>query len=146
MFGVEKRFRFLEHMSDAYVEAYGETLEEAFENAALALFEVMVDTSSVEPKDPDEVVEEAEDEQALLYCWLEAWLVNFEVKNRVYSRFRVEEISKSNGVYRIRGVGWGEEFVPEKHRPKVGVKAVTYHMMEILREGNRYVLRFLLDL
>jgi SHS2 domain-containing protein len=31
-------FRFLEHISDVYVEAVGATLEEAFSQAACALF------------------------------------------------------------------------------------------------------------
>ena len=40
---MKKRFRFLEHTADAYVEAYGSSLEEAFENAALASTEVMTE-------------------------------------------------------------------------------------------------------
>ena len=45
----KKRFEFLEHTGDAYIAAYGKTLEEAFENAALATFEVMTDVEKVEP-------------------------------------------------------------------------------------------------
>ncbi len=40
----EKGFEFLEHMADAYVAAYGKNLAEAFENAALAMFNVMTET------------------------------------------------------------------------------------------------------
>ncbi|HID60274.1 MAG TPA: archease, partial [Hadesarchaea archaeon] len=42
-----KRFEWVEHPSDIGFRAYGKDLAEAFENAALALFEVMVDTSKV---------------------------------------------------------------------------------------------------
>ncbi|MCK4320170.1 archease, partial [Candidatus Bathyarchaeota archaeon] len=31
---MRRRFEFLEHTADAYVAAYGRTIEEAFENAA----------------------------------------------------------------------------------------------------------------
>jgi len=44
-------FRFLEHTADVYVAAYGETLAEAFENAALAMFETMTDTENVKPQE-----------------------------------------------------------------------------------------------
>ncbi|RLE68385.1 MAG: archease, partial [Thermoprotei archaeon] len=43
-------FKFLEHMSDAYIMAWGKTLEEAFEYAALGMFETMTDTSKVKHK------------------------------------------------------------------------------------------------
>ncbi|MGI0036609.1 MAG: archease, partial [Nitrososphaera sp.] len=34
-------YRFLDHMTDALIEAYGSTLEEAFENAGKALSDTM---------------------------------------------------------------------------------------------------------
>ena len=81
------KFEYLEHTADVYVAAHGKTLEEAFENAALAMFEVMTDTDKVSAVVEDNFVVEAEDEFALLYSWLEALLVNFETKNMFYSQF-----------------------------------------------------------
>lgn len=140
------RFRFLPHTTDAFVEAYGLTLEEAFENAALAMFEVMTDTSKVKPLIEETVKAEGFDEQALLYDWLERLLIMFEVNMRLYSKFKVEEIASINGGFRLRAKVWGEDFNPSRHEQKVGVKAVTYHMMEIRRRRDRWVLRFLLDI
>ncbi|HIE14021.1 TPA: archease, partial [Candidatus Bathyarchaeota archaeon] len=40
---MERKFELLEHRADAYIASYGRTLQEAFENAGLALFEVMTD-------------------------------------------------------------------------------------------------------
>jgi SHS2 domain-containing protein len=56
------KFKFLEHTADAYIAAHGTTLEEAFENAALAMFEVMTDTEKVSSDIEDSVEVEAEDE------------------------------------------------------------------------------------
>jgi SHS2 domain-containing protein len=78
------KFEFLEHTADVYIAAHGKTLEEAFENAALAMFEVMTDTETVSPDLEDSVEVEAEDEYALLYSWLEALLVKFETQNMLY--------------------------------------------------------------
>lgn len=61
-----ERFEFLEHTADAYVAAYGENLGEAFESAALAMFEVMTEVKMVRPLVEDHVEVRATDESALL--------------------------------------------------------------------------------
>lgn len=140
------KFEFLEHTADVYVAAHGKTLEEAFENAALAMFEVMTDTDKVSVTIEDNFVVEAEDEFALLYSWLEALLVNFETKNMLYSRFAIAGIEETDEGFRIKAAAWGQKFNAEKHPQKVGVKAVTYHRMEILKEFNKVTLEFILDI
>ena len=144
--GKTRKFEFLEHTADVYIAAHGKTLEEAFENAALAMFEVMTDTQKVNPDDEDSVEVEAEDEFALLYSWLEALLVKFETKNMLYSQFQIAGIEKTKEGFRIKAAAWGEKFNAEKHAQKVGVKAITYHRMEILKEFNKVTLEFILDI
>lgn len=140
------KFEFLEHTADVYVAAHGKTLEEAFENAALAMFEVMTDTDKVSANVENKFEVMAEDEFALLYSWLEALLVSFETKNMVYSLFQIADIEETEEGFRIKGSAWGEKFNAEKHTQKVGVKAITYHRMEILKEFNKVTLEFILDI
>lgn len=142
----EKKFEFLEHTADAYVVAYGKDLVEAFENAALATFDVMTEVEKVEPKEEDSVEVEAEDEYALLYSWLEALIVKFEITERLYSKFQVENIDATSEGFRLRAKIWGEKFSPERHPQKVGVKAVTYHRMEILKKPANVTVKFILDI
>ncbi len=141
-----KRFEFLEHTADAYIAAYGRSLAEAFENAALAMFETMTDTSKVEPKIEDEIEVEGFDEQSLLYNWLESLIVKFEMTGNLYSKFKITDIEKTEGGFRLKAKVWGEQFNPEKHPQKVGIKAVTYHRMEIKKEPEKVTVKFLLDL
>jgi SHS2 domain-containing protein len=140
------KFEFLEHTADVYIAAHGKTLEEAFENAALAMFEVMTDTEKVSADVEDSVEVEAEDEYALLYSWLEALLVNFETKNMLYSKFKISSIDETAEGFRIKAAVRGEKFNADKHAQKVGVKAVTYHRMEILKELDKVTLEFILDI
>jgi len=142
----DKKFEFLEHVADVYIASYGSTLEEAFENAALALFEVMTDTATVEAKVEDVVEAQGLDEKELLYDWLEKLLVKFEETGNLYSRFKVEGIEKVDGGYKLRAKIWGEPFNPEKHPQRTGVKAVTYHLMEIHKEPGNVIVKFLLDI
>ena len=142
-----KKFTFLEHMADAYIEAYGDTLEELFENAAIAMFEVMTDTSKVSPVEVRSVETEGFDLESLLYKWLEEWLIIRDSENMVFSKFKVKKIAKvREDKYIIEGLGWGERFNPEVHEIRTEVKAVTYHMMEIKQKNGKWVARFLLDI
>jgi SHS2 domain-containing protein len=141
-----KRFRFLEHTADAYVEAYGASLEEAFENAGAAFTEVMTSLESVKPTDEQSFVVEGRDLQALLYNWLEELLLEFELKQMIYSRFEVSNIEETVDGFKLRARAWGETYNPDRHISKVGIKAATYHRMEINKTPEHVTLRFILDI
>ncbi len=143
----KKPFEFLEHTADLYIAAYGENLEEAFENAAYAMFDGMTDLEKVQAKLEESVTVEGYDEQALLYNWLEALLVKFDITGSLYSRFEIAKIEHTSSGFRLKAKIWGEPFNPEKHLSKVGVKAVTYHQMEISRDAwGGVAVRFILDI
>jgi len=143
---MKKRFEFLEHTADAYIAAYGKSLEEAFENAAYATFEVMTDLAKVEPEVEDSVEVEAHDEYALLYNWLEELLVRFEITGNLYSQFKISSIEETPGGLKLKAKIWGELFDPERHPQKVGIKAVTYHQMEIVKKPRAVAVKFILDI
>jgi len=143
---MKRGFEFLEHTADVYVAAYGKDLAEAFENAALAMFEVMTDVKNVDPRIEENVEVEAYDKQALLYGWLEDLLVRFELSGMLYSRFKVLEIEGKKNSLRLKAKIWGEPFDENKHIQKVGVKAITYHRMEIIEKPGKVTLKFILDI
>ncbi len=140
------KFEYLEHTADVYIAAHGATMEEAFANAALAMFEVVTDTEKISPIHKDFVEVEAEDEYALLYSWLEALLVKFEVDGMLYSKFEVAPIKETRDGFRLKATVWGEKYNPEKHPQKTAVKAATYHQMEIIKEAEKVTLMFILDI
>jgi len=139
-------FEYLEHTADVYIAAYGKTLEEAFQNAAKAMFNVMTDIKAISPQMEDQLEVEANDEEALLYDWLEDLLIKFETMGNLYSRFRIPKIEKTSQGLKLKAKIWGEPFNPEKHTQKVGIKAVTYHRMEILKEPEKITVKFILDI
>jgi len=141
-----RNYEFLEHTADAYVAAYGKDLAEAFENAAVAMFDVMTEVEKVKAEVEDHVEVEADDEYALLYSWLEDLLVKSDINRMLYSKFKISSIEKTPDRFGLKARIWGEKFNPEKHPQKVGVKAVTYHRMEILKEPNKVTLKFILDI
>ena len=140
------RFEFLEHTADVYVRAHGRNMEEAYENAALSMFETMTDTTKIAPAKEETIEVEAEDQYALLYSWLEALLVKFEIENMLYSKFQITSWKETADTFKIKAKIWGEKYDPKKHPQKVGVKAITYHLMVIIREPDRVILEFILDI
>jgi SHS2 domain-containing protein len=142
----KKRFEFLEHTADVYIAAYGKDLAEAFENAALAMFDVMTDVKNVSPKVRASIKVKAEDECALLYSWLEDLLIRFDTNGMFYSRFKISDLSENSNGCSLNAEIWGEMYDPKKHKQKVGVKAVTYHRMEITKDPEKVTLKFILDI
>jgi SHS2 domain-containing protein len=139
-------YKFLPHTTDAYIEAAGVTLEEAFAYAATALFDTICNVSAISSKLTERIHAEAPNEIMLLYDWLEALLLKFELESRVFSSFHVSEISRRQNNLILDAEVHGETFDKRKHGAKVEVKAVTLHRMEILPGGPLTVIRFILDL
>jgi SHS2 domain-containing protein len=140
------KFEFLEHTADTYIRAFGTTMQEAYENAALALFETMTDSGKIAQTVEETVEVEAEDQYALLYNWLEALLVKFETENMLFSKFEIRDWKEDAESFKFTAKIWGEKFDSKKHPQKVGVKAVTYHRMVVIHEPERVVLEFILDI
>jgi SHS2 domain-containing protein len=139
-------YTFLPHTTDAYIEAVGATLEEAMQFAGMALIDTMCSIESIEPIITEQVETSGRDEVTLLYDWLECILLKFDLEGKVYSRFKVAAVYRSAVGLSVTAEISGEKYDRKKHGAKVEVKAVTYHKMEVLREGNSAVLRFILDL
>jgi len=139
-------YRFLEHTADVVVEAWGFSLEEAFANAAKATFEVMTDTSKVEPAVEKLVEVEGFDLENLLLRWIEELLVIFDSEGLLLSSFDVHKISRAGESYRLEAVVRGEKFDPSKHEPRTHIKAATYAQMKIWQEGGKWYVRFVLDI
>lgn len=140
---IGKKYEFFDHTADIGIKAYGRDLNEAFENAALAVFEVMTDTSKVEPKESREIEIDGMDLENLLYRWIESLLVYYDSELLLFGKFKVK-IDLEN--LRLNAIAWGEKFNPDKHERRTVVKAMTYHEMSILKTNNGYELTFVVDI
>jgi SHS2 domain-containing protein len=138
-------YRFLDHMTDAVIEAHGGTLEEAFEQAAKGLNDTMVDLSGVRPDREVRINAEGHDLESLLFDWLDRVMLTLVADGIVMSEFSVK-ILQVDGGYSLSGVAKGDKLDLSKHAYKVEIKAVTYHEMSVMQEGGRTTVRFLLDL
>jgi len=132
-----ERYELLDHTADILVRASGKTLEEAFANAAYALFDTMCDASAVRPLKIKKVECEAPDPEQLLVDWLSRLLFLCDVDDMLFSEFEVE-IKGTSLKAKIRG----ERLDADRHHLKTDVKAITYHMLEVDEEKNRVQVLF----
>jgi SHS2 domain-containing protein len=64
----------------------------------------------------------------------------------LYSKFNVSSLEETTDGFKLTASVWGEKFNAAKHTQKVGVKAVTYHRMEIIKTLGKVTLEFILDI
>jgi len=140
------QFKFLEGIAiaDVAFEAYGKSLEEAFSNAALAMFEVETNTKKVKPKIKKKVKVEGEDLQALLFDWLSELLFLRGIKRMFFSKFNVK-IKKLNGRHKLDAEVYGEKVDRKRHELRVEVKAISYQMMQVIDKPKNCKVRVILD-
>ena len=136
-------YRYLDHMTDAFIEVTGDTMEKAFENAGISVVDTIIDIKSVENKEEKEIEIHADDLKGLLYNWLEEIIILTVTDGFVGKTFNVT-ITKNNK-HHLTAIIVGEEINFEKHHFKMEIKSPTYHLMEI-RDEKPVLMRFILDL
>ena len=146
------KYKILENEATADIafEAYGKTIEDAFESAAFVLMETMTDTKKVLEKAKKRINIQSEDLKSLLYDFIEKIIVLHESENLLFSFFDVHHIKKIQYGYSLTATLKGEKFNPKKHIRKSVVKAVTYFGMEIeeinSKQGKEWKVKLTLDL
>lgn len=139
------KFEFFDVTADVGLRAYGKTLEEAFQNAALAMFEVMTDTSKIKPSICKNIKIESEDPFALLYDWLDELIFLHDAEYLIFSQFQIRITQKNQQNYLLHGSACGEIYDHDKHESREDVKAVTYHLMDIKEEKKGFIVQVILD-
>jgi len=120
-------FRILEHTADIGFEAFGATPEEVFANAAGALFHIIVELDSVEPRETVNLRVEGADAPSLLVNWLSELLYLQDTEGWLLREFAINSLSGKS----LTAVARGEKADPARHQLKLLVKAITYHQLQL---------------
>jgi len=128
-----KRFQLIEHTADIGLIAYGNTLAEAFANAAYGMFSIIAGLDAVRETESRSLELSEADPEALLFEWLNCLIYFFDVDMLLFSRFDIIEFDGC----RLKAVCYGEKYDPSRHQLKTGVKSATYHMLRVDKEKNQ---------
>lgn len=125
------KYEYLDHTADVQLHAWGDTLEEAFEQSAVAMFGYMTDLERVEMTQVHDVEAEGHDMQSLLFHFLDELLFMFSAEPFIVAKkVTITEFDREN--FKIKATAFGEEFTIGKHTQNAEVKAITYSAMQIL--------------
>ena len=136
-----KSFEYFDVTADIGFKAYGKTLNEAFENAGLAIFNIISDTSNIKAEKEISFKIRSEDEISLLYDYLEELLFYHEIEFMLFSDFHVE----IDDFLQLKATIKGEAIDWDKHERKSEIKAITYHKMDV-RKNELFEVQAIVDL
>jgi SHS2 domain-containing protein len=145
---VQVPFEILEHPADVGFLAYGKTLPELFENAALAMCSLACAPEKIENREQREIAASGLDLESLLYAWLTEILAVADAEQLVFRSATVatfrEPSAKIAG--EVRGTVRGEKFSRQRHDAGTYIKAVTLHQFAVEQTPDGYRARVFLDL
>jgi len=136
-----KGFEFFEMTADEGLRAWGNSMGEAFVNAARGMFDLMVDSHGLRPLYSRQIKVEAKDREALLVAWLSELLYLYEVEGFLPVEYGIVDLNEQRLEANLRG----DMLDPDRHCLKGLVKAATYHLLEVKETEGRWQVQLVLD-
>ena len=140
-----KKYEIIDHTADIGIKAYGSDLKELFINAAVGMFDILVGEnreSKIENREfkKFEIQKKAENLEDLLVEWLGELLFLFSTKNIVFEKFEIEELDEKH----IKGAVEGADL--KRYKIDTEIKAVTYHMLEVVQKEGLWQCQVIFDI
>jgi tRNA nucleotidyltransferase (CCA-adding enzyme) len=125
------RWEHFPHEADMGIRGIGNTRDEAFAQAALAMTAVITDPAQVSAVEQVKITRAAPDNELLLVDWLNALVYEMATRKLLFSRF---EVRVKDHVLNARA--WGEPMDTAKHHMAVEIKGATYTALRVAQDGN----------
>lgn len=135
-------YELFEHTADLGLRVRAADLDTLFAEAAMCLFAAVVeDIGTVEPRAHVTVELAGTDREFLLFDWLRDLLLRCDADHMVFGTFEVRV--RDDG---LTGTAWGEPFDPAHHLLAHEVKAITYHELKVVRDGDGWLAEVIVDI
>ncbi len=140
----EPPFEYADHTADVMIIARGRSLGEAFRNAALGVLNLTYDPTKAMPILSIPVQLSGADLEQLLFNWIDEVIYRFDGEKVAIGNDMEVDVNEEE--VKLTAEVRGEPYDPEKHgfRGTI-VKAITYHLMRIERDGL-YRIQFVVDI
>lgn len=131
------KFKFFPHTGDVKFQAYGKSLNEVFENIALAVSYILSRGEEINSKKKKNIEVEGNDDKSLLYNFIEELIFLLDSENFVVSEAKVN----------IKGNKLTAEISGDdaKNYNLDQIKAATYAEMYIEKKGNKWEAQTVVD-
>ena len=138
------RFRYLDHTADAMIESYGKTLEEAFVNACLAMFNLLTDIDKVKAVKKHTISISSNKHEKLLFDFFDELLFYLDTEHIIFCKFENVSITQKNEKFILKCNAFGD--TASNYERHGDVKAPTYNEMKIEKTRTGYKIRAVVDI
>jgi SHS2 domain-containing protein len=135
------KYKYLPHTADAKFVAYGNNIDEVFENCAIAMFNILGKTSDVKLIKKFEIELKAKNYERLLYDFLEELLFLLETENLFLSNVKNLRIDKN---FSLTCTIEGDNI--QNYETNSDIKAITYSDMDIKETSEGYEATVVVDI
>jgi SHS2 domain-containing protein len=137
----------IDHTADMGISGWGPAVEQAFEETALAMFELMIDCNGLEPNVELAIEAEGKTLTELLVEFLNRFLRDADIEGVAFLSVGVDSITERSGSFRLEGRARGISREEARDRLLVEVKAATYYGASVKEdEKGFWVARCVVDL
>lgn len=134
-------YQLLDHTADLGMAVYAANLSELYSKSAFAMFDLIADTSKVEPKLSMVIEVEGNNPEELMVNWLSELLYVLESRSLLLVEFDILELDRN----RLKAEVRGELYDPARHEFFTEIKAATYHQLRIEKVGNHWKVQIIFD-
>ena len=136
------QYEFINHTADIGIKVRGFSRKEMFENAARAMFDLIVDLDTVETRNQMAIEIRGGELEELLADWLRDLLYRYNGDKYLLKEFKIEKISPRGLKARVRG----EKLDMSRHSLRREIKAVTYHDLKIRKLNRQWQAQIIFDI
>lgn len=138
-------FEYFNHTADTMMRAYGKNFEEAASNLILAVYNVIVDTSTVQCVESREVVVEAASKETLIYELINELVYHLDTSSFLGAEVGEISFSKTEKGFKLRALIHGDDDATlyDVHGQ---IKSATYSDMAIIEHEGLVTIQAVLDL
>ncbi len=134
-------YKFLSHTADVKFQARGETIEQAFSQAADALKESICRDIKVRENKKKEISVKGNDLEGLLYNFLEEFLFLLDAEDFLLAGIENIKIDKQN--FKLSATIIGDK--ASNYKFSNHVKAITYNEMFVKKQKNKWIVQVVID-
>jgi tRNA nucleotidyltransferase (CCA-adding enzyme) len=120
-----------EHEADIGIRGVASTLDQAFEQTAIAMTAAVTNPDLVSTSKIISIYCEAPDNELLLVNWLNELIYEMSTQGALFSRFEVVIDDDT-----LSAIAYGEAVDRQKHQPAVEVKGATFTELRVYQQAD----------
>ncbi len=141
-----KDFEYFDHTADTLFRAYGRTFEDALKNTIMAVYNVVVDTSTIKPLVSKKVFVSSKTKDSLVYDLINELLFLMDTEAFLAHSVDSIKLSDSGDGFSLSVVLKGDFALPGKYDVFSQIKSPTYNEMKIGFVNGNVFIQAVLDL